>query len=472
MKKTFLAALTASLLSVNSYCIDGDAGVLINEAQNQNVSEEDLKTISEFKADSIRLTEQTKQEMAASSVSNDVDERSMLIQSKKALYELKETMDPETYERLITSLTEQEKSAADSSFTSSAEDMSLYPVYIFASQAMGDSALKSLYASIAGENNVFIIFRGVLPGESLASFSKRQHELYKPEKDAENDTKTFFPPNIQINPILFRKYNVTDVPQIVIGDPEHRNGNSTCMSYTNGTDISDVCYLSRISGISNHLYLLEEARNGRHGDLGKLGEVLQIAEPDMVEEMKKRAMAYDWKKAAEKAKDDFFRDRKGVYLPTAIYKKTRYLDPTITVPEDVKDAFGKVLLPRGTMLNPLKQTLMTGKYVVFNATSKAEIQQVQDYVATHPDDEFTFMINEIYHDDSETGWNEYEKLVRTFNQRIYLMPDNLPHELGIQVTPTVISADNERYVLVLEELGKISLKQPDNGAVEQRYQYE
>ena len=62
----------------------------------------------------------------------------MLIQSKKALYELKETMDPETYERLITSLTEQEKSAADSSFTSSAEDMSLYPVYIFASQAMGD----------------------------------------------------------------------------------------------------------------------------------------------------------------------------------------------------------------------------------------------------------------------------------------------------------------------------------------------
>ena len=77
------------------------------------MSEEDLKTISELKAESIRLTEQTKREMA-SSVSNDVDERSMLIQSKKALYELKETMDPETYERLITSLTEQEKSAADS----------------------------------------------------------------------------------------------------------------------------------------------------------------------------------------------------------------------------------------------------------------------------------------------------------------------------------------------------------------------
>ena len=153
MKKTLLAALTASLLSVNSYCIDGDAGVLINEAQNQNVSEEDLKTIFELKAESIRLTEQIKQEMAASSVSNDVDERSLLIQSKKALYELKETMDPETYERLITSLTEQEKSAADSSFTSSAEDMSLYPVYIFASQAMGDS-VSGIHLCITGDGGL------------------------------------------------------------------------------------------------------------------------------------------------------------------------------------------------------------------------------------------------------------------------------------------------------------------------------
>ena len=62
MKKTLFAALTASLLSANSYCIDGDAGTLIDEAQNPQVSEEDLKTISELKAESIRLTEQAKQE--------------------------------------------------------------------------------------------------------------------------------------------------------------------------------------------------------------------------------------------------------------------------------------------------------------------------------------------------------------------------------------------------------------------------
>lgn len=90
-------------------------------------------------------------------------------------------------------------------------------------------------------------------------------------------------------------------------------------------------------------------------------------------------------------------------------------------------------------------------------------------MAEHPDDSFTFMINDIYHDDSENGWNEYSKLVQTFKQRIYLMPDNLPYELGIQVTPTVISADNERHILILEELGRINQKTTDRIFIEQRY---
>ncbi|SFP73260.1 glycyl-tRNA synthetase beta chain [Ruminobacter amylophilus] len=472
MKKTLLAVLTASLLSANSFGNNGEIGNLIDEARNQNLSEEELATITELKNESKRIKAQTKEEMT-SLTETKASEQSMLIQTKKTIYELRETMDPQTYENLLTSLTEQEKNIAGNSVEASDQDLSRYPIYIFASQSMGDAALKSLYAGVAGEKNVFIIFRGILPGENLASFSKRQHMLYKPEKDDENETRTFFPPNIQINPVLFRHFNVTDVPQMVIADPEHLNGNSTCMSYANGADISDVCYLSRISGISNHVYLQEEAKKSHFGNLGKLGDVLQISEPDMAEEMKRRAMAYDWKKAAERAKDNFFRDRKPVYLPTAIYRRTRYVDPSITVQEDVKDAYGKILLPRGMMINPLKHTLMTGKYVIFNATDKAEIQRVTDYVSAHPDDDFTFMIDDIYHDDSENGWNEYEKLVKAFKQRVYLMPDNLPHELGVMVTPTVVYADNEKQVLILEELGKIGQKTPNKSiAVEKRYQYE
>ena len=465
-----MAVLTVSLLSAGNsgYGADEKTDELIEEARNQNISAEDMNTISEIKAESIRMTDLAKQEVTSSSEKN-ADEQSLLIQTKKTLYELRETMDPETYEKMLTSLTEMEKSAADNTENVSVDDPSHYPIYIFASQSMGDTALKSLYSSVAGESNVFIIFRGILPGESLASFSERQHRLYKPEKDTESEATTFFPPNIQINPLLFRQYNVTDVPQIIIADPDQQNRNSTCMPYADEADSSEVCYLSRISGISNHIYLREEVKKDRYGNLGKLGEVLQISEPDMAEEMKKRAMAYDWNKAAERARNNFFRDRNTVSLPMAIYRKTRYLAPTITINEDVKDAYGKILLHRGMMINPLKQTLMTGKYIVFNAVNQGEIKQVADYVAEHPDDSFTFMINDIYHDDSENGWNEYSKLVQTFKQRIYLMPDNLPYELGIQVTPTVISADNERHILILEELGRINQKTTDRIFIEQRY---
>ena len=273
-----MAVLTVSLLSAGNsgYGVDEKTDELIEEARNQNISAEDMKTISEIKADSIRMTDLAKQEVTSSSVKK-ADEQSLLIQTKKTLYELRETMDPETYEKMLTSLTEMEKSTADNTENVSVDDPSHYPIYIFASQSMGDTALKSLYSSVAGESNVFIIFRGILPGESLASFSERQHRLYKPEKDTESEATTFFPPNIQINPLLFRQYNVTDVPQIIIADPDQQNRNSTCMPYENEADSSEVCYLSRISGISNHIYLREEVKKDRYGNLGKLGEVLQIS---------------------------------------------------------------------------------------------------------------------------------------------------------------------------------------------------
>ena len=71
-----------------------------------------MNTISEIKAESIRMTDLAKQEVTSSSEKN-ADEQSLLIQTKKTLYELRETMDPETYEKMLTSLTEMEKSAAD-----------------------------------------------------------------------------------------------------------------------------------------------------------------------------------------------------------------------------------------------------------------------------------------------------------------------------------------------------------------------
>ena len=274
MKKTLLAVLTVSLLSAGNsgYGSDEKTDELIKEARNQNISAEDMNTISEIKAESIRMTDLAKQEVTSSSEKK-ADEQSLLIQTKKTLYELRETMDPETYEKMLTSLTEMEKSAADNTENVSVDDPSHYPIYIFASQSMGDTALKSLYSSVAGESNVFIIFRGILPGESLASFSERQHRLYKPEKDKESEAKTFFPPNIQINPLLFRQYNVTDVPQIIIADPDQQNRNSTCMPYENEADSSEVCYLSRISGISNHIYLRDEAKKDRYGNLAYISQL-------------------------------------------------------------------------------------------------------------------------------------------------------------------------------------------------------
>ena len=64
-----MAVLTVSLLSAGNsgYGVDEKTDELIEEARNQNISAEDMKTISEIKADSIRMTDLAKQEVTSSS---------------------------------------------------------------------------------------------------------------------------------------------------------------------------------------------------------------------------------------------------------------------------------------------------------------------------------------------------------------------------------------------------------------------
>ena len=463
MRKTLLASLMVSLLltSNSSNASDEDITDLSSDIQ---LSEKDAALIGEIQQSSKKVADAALPEavlFSEKAKGKTLDET----ERKRAIYALKDSLDADSYEALMSSLVNNEENSKTLSENN-------YPVYIFVSQSMGDAALKTLYEAVAGEDNVNVVFRGILPGESLGDFSKRQRKLFKPEED-ESSEATFLPPNIQINPVLFRQYQVTDVPQIIIADPDHMHKKSSCLKVTdtNNMGVTEACYVSRISGLTNYLYLLEEKKHDRIGDFGKNGDVVAIAEPDMAEEMKKRAMAYDWQSAADRARDNFFRHRETITLPTAIYKKIRYVDPTYTVPENITDSFGKVLIPKGFMINPLDQVSMTESYVVFNAANKQEVKRVQEYVANHSDDTFVFMISDIYHDDSSTGWEEYENLVKTLKQHVFLMPKNLPYELSIKVTPTVVKADNEKKILVLEELGTINTPK-QNITVEQRYQYD
>lgn len=96
-------------------------------------------------------------------------------------------------------------------------------------------------------------------------------------------------------------------------------------------------------------------------DLGQIGPVWPIDEPDLLSELlaKARHKQEDGEAAAlahrlnERA-ETYAAAPPSLHLPRAAHDGARTFDPTITMPEDIRDAQGRVLIAVGTRVNPLK----------------------------------------------------------------------------------------------------------------------
>ena len=104
-------------------------------------------------------------------------------------------------------------------------------------------------------------------------------------------------PNVGINPLRFKEFNVTGVPTIVI-----RNGNKHLIA----------------QGTLNAQYAKEQF-DQKQGDFKfePLGQLFNIDEPDIIEQMKAVAGKIDWAEKQRLAKERFWKKYKTYPLPTS-----------------------------------------------------------------------------------------------------------------------------------------------------------
>lgn len=95
-------------------------------------------------------------------------------------------------------------------------------------------------------------------------------------------------------------------------------------------------------------------------DLGRIGPVWPIAEPDLLVSMQHKAAARLADGGSARLETEL-RERSERYLsappalglPRATDNKSWTLDPSVTLPDDLLDADGKLLIRAGTRVNPL-----------------------------------------------------------------------------------------------------------------------
>lgn len=126
-------------------------------------------------------------------------------------------------------------------------------------------------------------------------------------------------------------------------------------------------------------------------DFGVVGPVYPIVEQDIRVTMEQRLEALkengELARIEDNAKARFraYANRPtGIALPRATRDRIYYIDPSITVPYDVKDNQGRIIYPAGTTVNPLEHMNLKKKLVIFDGDDAIQVNWARSMIDTSP----------------------------------------------------------------------------------------
>lgn len=155
-----------------------------------------------------------------------------------------------------------------------------------------------------------------------------------------------------------------------------------------------------------------------------VGKTYPIAEPDTLDEIKGRAGTVDWRSWMRRAPADY-----GAFvsatLPRATETRSRLFDPTYYLPEDIRDAQGKVIAPKGLPVNVYTRLKVSFRYIVIGDTPE-DRQWLREVARPAGNDKILL-----------AGGNVFEVRQRT-GLRVHLLDARFIERFGLQAVPAIV----------------------------------
>ncbi|NVN92096.1 MAG: hypothetical protein HXX11_16050 [Desulfuromonadales bacterium] len=133
-----------------------------------------------------------------------------------------------------------------------------------------------------------------------------------------------------------------------------------------------------LTTFSSLLFLLLISVSIQAKELGRLGAVYPISEPDALEEIRARAAAVDWKKVFNRERMSRrvreYRPDNLVKLPAAEHSRTFLADMTHTLDMDIPDGKGGILYPKGYRFNPLDYIQLSRTLVIIDGNDRRQVE--------------------------------------------------------------------------------------------------
>lgn len=286
---------------------------------------------------------------------------------------------------------------------------------VFISFSLGESALKGIFHEASGQDDVLLVLRGPKPKQKLPALFAELKTLLK-------DIDPL--PNIVIDPVRFQKYAVTTVPEMIIED----HGKSSF----------------RAKGVTSLAWLKEGQQQGKQGDLGRLGTVYDIAEIDLLAEMKSRLAAIDWQQKKQQALERFWQERQFEILPSASEDHNRFVNLTVTAPRDVVAPNGQLLVRAGQTLNPLDKMGFGLCLLVFDGADQSHVNWLQTQTCSDKNARRMYLATQIPRQDS---WTLLKQLETFLNAPVYLLTQDVRQRFQLQHVPALVEQSGKQIAI-------------------------
>jgi conjugal transfer pilus assembly protein TraW len=286
---------------------------------------------------------------------------------------------------------------------------------MFVSFSLGDSVLKDIFQEASDQEDVLLVFRGPKPRQKLPGFFADLKTLLK-------DIDPL--PNIVIDPTRFQKWKVTTVPEIVV----EAQGRA----------------LIRVKGVTSLDWVKSRQNAGRQGDLGRFGEVYDIAEIDLLEAIKSRLATLDGPRLKQQAMARFWQKRPFEVLPASGEDRDRTIDLTVTAPRDLVAPNGNLIIRAGHTVNPLDQMAFGLCLIVFDATQPAQLDAVKQLSCRDKNARVLYLATQLSRQD---GWEGLKNLETMLDVPVYLLTPDVRQRFQLQHVPAVVEQSGNRIVV-------------------------
>lgn len=315
---------------------------------------------------------------------------------------------------------------------------------IFISHQLSQAVIKKILQE-ASDFDAKIYLRGLIPQLNLNQ-TIQYWQSYAGNYDPI--------PQILIDPTEFRENNVVSTPTIVAhyqGDKIATvTGIYSIQWLKKQIEIHVKDIITRTQSVETTAQLMTHLQQNTHRyatflDFGIQGSSTGISETDLLDTLLARLHTFDFKKFKEQATERFWQSYPYIQLPKALTCQRHTLNPIVTLTQPLLDQAGHTILPIGFEYNPLNYLPFTQQLIIFNASHAEEKTQVKAWLQKqNQNTQHTLIANVL---DQHPSISTLSELESEFNAPIYLLTPLIQSRFIVTSTPTIISAEQNKFVI-------------------------